>query len=345
MKSCRDSLRGGHFRPAFPSGMQPVCRPVVDHRGPQSGGSGGILVRSCGDLVVVVQLSVRPGYMPFMPLRFGLTALEDIAVVIALLIAPAMLAGSLAGDKERGTLGLLLTTNVNSWEIVTGRLIGKLVPIGIILLAGFPLWVLLAGLAGIRVPALLGMIGLPTFLAIGSGGVSLAASAVSRKGRDALLTVYLVGFVLIPLITTVAESYFPAARDVLAPLNPFHGVRRWSGTRIRGPPRGPCSSGSSLGASAWASRPGGCVRLALVSSRARPARAAAAGTGSSRVLMKSGRCSGKSCSSSTSAPGPAGQVGGCAELSGPGRAQHQLRGNRRVWLVVADSTVGSRMVR
>ncbi len=165
-----------------------------------------------------------PSYMPYRALRFGLAALEGMAVVIALLIAPAVLAGSLAGEKERGTLELLLTTSVNAWEIVTGRLTGKLVQVGIILLAGLPLWVLLAGLAGIRVPALLGMIGLPTVLAIGSGGVALAASAVSRKGRDALLTVYLAGFLLIPLITTSAGSYSPQAHAVVAPLNPFHGV-------------------------------------------------------------------------------------------------------------------------
>jgi ABC-type transport system involved in multi-copper enzyme maturation permease subunit len=169
-------------------------------------------------------LQVDPSYMPYAALRIGLSAIEIMAVVLALLIAPAVLAGSLAGEKERGTLGLLLTTRVNSWEIVTGRLTGKLVQAGIVLLAGIPLWVLLAALAGLRVPTLLGMIGLPTVLAIGSGSVALAASAVARRGRDALLAVYLAGFLLIPLITTAAANISPGAAALAAPINPFHGV-------------------------------------------------------------------------------------------------------------------------
>jgi len=214
-----------------------------------------------------------PGYMPYSALRFGLAALEGMAVVIAVLIAPAVLAGSLAGEKERGTLGLLLTTRVNSWEIVTGRLTGKLVQVGIILLAGLPLWVLLAGLAGIRVPALLGMIGLPTVLAIGSGGVSLAASAVSRKGRDALLTVYVAGFLLIPLIMAAAERYSPQALAVVAPLNPFHGVR----ALVQDEDAQPAAwtmliwvilGGIGLGVAAWRLRPS-CLRLLSGEARSR----------------------------------------------------------------------------
>jgi ABC-type transport system involved in multi-copper enzyme maturation permease subunit len=169
-------------------------------------------------------LQVDPSYLPYAALRVGLSAIEVMAVVLALLIAPAVLAGSLAGEKERGTLGLLLTTRVNSWEIVTGRLTGKLVQAGIVLLAGVPLWVLLAALAGLRVLTLLGMIGLPTVLAIGSGSVALAASTVARRGRDALLAVYLAGFLLIPLITTAAANISPGAAALAAPINPLHGV-------------------------------------------------------------------------------------------------------------------------
>ena len=81
-------------------------------------------------------------------LRIGLAVLEGMGVVIALLISPALLAGSLAGDKERGTLGLLLTASVNSWQIVAGRLSGKLAQVGMILLAGVPIWFSADGAGG-----------------------------------------------------------------------------------------------------------------------------------------------------------------------------------------------------
>ena len=89
-------------------------------------------------------------YLPYATLRVGLVALEITAVAIALVMSPAVLAGSLAGDKERGSLGLLLTTRVNALEIVLGRLTGKLCQVGQILLAGVPFLILIAALAAIR---------------------------------------------------------------------------------------------------------------------------------------------------------------------------------------------------
>jgi ABC-type transport system involved in multi-copper enzyme maturation permease subunit len=171
-----------------------------------------------------ISLDLDPGYLPYEALRVGLAILEGMGVVIAVLISPALLAGSLAGDKERGTLGLLLTASVNSWQIVAGRLSAKLLQVGMILLAGVPIWFLLAALAGIRVPALLGMIGLPAAIAIGSAGVTMAASAVARRGRDALLGVFLAGFVLLPLVLTAAARYSAVLDSWVAPINPFHGL-------------------------------------------------------------------------------------------------------------------------
>ena len=43
----------------------------------------------------------------------------------AMILSPAVLAGSLAGEKERGSIGLLLTTRVNSADIVLGKLAGR----------------------------------------------------------------------------------------------------------------------------------------------------------------------------------------------------------------------------
>jgi ABC-type transport system involved in multi-copper enzyme maturation permease subunit len=172
-----------------------------------------------------ISLDYDPNYLPYEALRIGLATLEGIGVVIALLISPSLLAGSLAGDKERGTLGLLLTASVNSWEIVAGRLSGKLAQICMILLAGVPVWFLLAALAGIRVPALLGMIGLPAALVIGSSGVTMAASAVARRGRDALFAVFLGGFVLLPLLLTAATRYLGAVGEWIIPISPFYGIR------------------------------------------------------------------------------------------------------------------------
>jgi ABC-type transport system involved in multi-copper enzyme maturation permease subunit len=165
-----------------------------------------------------------PAYRPKGELHFGLAAVEGMAVAIALVITPAVLAGSLAGEKERGTLGLLLTTRVNSWQIVNGRLGGKLAQVGMLLLAGVPLGFLLAELADLPMLAMLGLACLPLALAFGVGGASLAASALLRRGRDALLAVYLAVFLGIPLILMGAESYSPEAGELAARINPFQSI-------------------------------------------------------------------------------------------------------------------------
>ena len=72
-----------------------------------------------------------------------------ILLTIVVVQAPAVLAGSLAGERERGVLQLLLTTAVSPREIVSGRLLGKLSQVGMIVLAGLPILALLAAWNGL----------------------------------------------------------------------------------------------------------------------------------------------------------------------------------------------------
>lgn len=163
------------------------------------------------------------GYSPFSALRVGLLLLEGMALTIALVMSPAVLAGSLAGEKQRGTLGLLLTTAVSAREIVTGRLVGKLSQVAMMLLACLPLLVLLAVPAGLAPPTLAAMLGLPAAVTFGGGGVAIAASALARRGRDALFGVYLL--VLLCLLGPLLDwSLGIAVGGWFGALNPFFGM-------------------------------------------------------------------------------------------------------------------------
>ncbi len=79
-----------------------------------------------------------PFHRPYYEFRVCLVVVEGMLVTVALVMGPAVLAGSLAGERERGALALLLTTRVSAREIVIGRLSGKLAQVGMILLAGVP---------------------------------------------------------------------------------------------------------------------------------------------------------------------------------------------------------------
>jgi ABC-type transport system involved in multi-copper enzyme maturation permease subunit len=162
-----------------------------------------------------------PNYRPTAALEVGLAAAIGLAVGVALLLTPAMLAGALAGERDRGTLALLLTTRVTPREIVAGRLSGRVAAVALALLAGVPAVAALAGLLGLSgwITAL--ALALPLAVAVGGGGLALAASVVARRGREALMAVYLVDLVLV-LGPALGRPFVPpVVWTAVAALNPF----------------------------------------------------------------------------------------------------------------------------
>jgi ABC-type transport system involved in multi-copper enzyme maturation permease subunit len=80
--------------------------------------------------------------------------LQNITILI---LTPAYVGGAIAEERERGTLDLLVTTELRNDEIVLGKLLARVVHLGAFLIAGLPvfsimlvwggidLWLLLAG--------------------------------------------------------------------------------------------------------------------------------------------------------------------------------------------------------
>jgi ABC-type transport system involved in multi-copper enzyme maturation permease subunit len=160
-------------------------------------------------------------FLPYAILRYGLATVEGMLVTIALVLGPAVLAGSIAGERERGVMGLLLTTRVSAREIIVGRLTGKLTQVAMVLLAGVPAMVSFFALSGMDWRTFALLLGLPAAVALGGGGLAVLASTVSRRGRDALLTVYMVDvlFLLSPLSGMIGWTTVDLAW--LGTLNPF----------------------------------------------------------------------------------------------------------------------------
>lgn len=170
-------------------------------------------------------------YRPFLALRLGLVTVLGMLVSVALIMAPAVLAGSLAGERERGVMALLLTTSIEPREIVVGRFLSKLCQVEMVLLATAPAVVLMASLSGFGPVGLLALLLVPAAVAWGGGGLATWLSVVSRRGRDALLTVYLIvlGFLLAPL---AGPAGLPSgAAGLIGSLNPFVclGELTWTG--------------------------------------------------------------------------------------------------------------------
>jgi hypothetical protein len=120
----------------------------------------------------------------------------------------------------------LLTTVVTPREIVTGRLAGKLSQVGMILLAGAPFAALLGAWNGFTVGQIATLFLLLAAVCAGGGGLAVLASIVSRRGRDALLSVYILMIALVsaPLLAEVGLP--PRAAGWLEAFNPYVSINR-----------------------------------------------------------------------------------------------------------------------
>jgi ABC-type transport system involved in multi-copper enzyme maturation permease subunit len=203
---------------------------------------------------------VYPGYSPTLQLRVALVTATMILLTIVVVQAPAVLAGSLAGERERGVLQLLLTTAATPREIVSGRLLGKLSQVGMILFGGLPVLGVLFAWNGLGFPEFAAFSLLLTSVGFGGGGVAVGASVVSRRGRDALLSVYILMLVLLlsPLLSWVGLPR--AAAEWLLWFNPFFSLNQLIYEGEAGPALAASSFWLVMGAAgtsvaAWRMRP------------------------------------------------------------------------------------------
>src|SRR5262249_15995374 len=69
-------------------------------------------------------------------------------MLFILLLTPAFVAGAVTDEKRRGTLQYLMTSDVEARHIVVGKLVARSLQVVLVLLAGLPLFALLAGFGG-----------------------------------------------------------------------------------------------------------------------------------------------------------------------------------------------------
>ncbi len=75
-------------------------------------------------------------YVNFLRIYYIAAATE---LLLILLIAPALTASSISSERERKTLGLLLTTQLDPWDIVIGKLLGALSTLSLLVVTSIPI--------------------------------------------------------------------------------------------------------------------------------------------------------------------------------------------------------------
>jgi ABC-type transport system involved in multi-copper enzyme maturation permease subunit len=116
-------------------------------------------------------------------------------MILLLLVTPAFVAGAITDEKRSGTLSYLVLTDLEARHIVLGKIVARLAQVALVMLAGLPLFALLAGFGGIQPITMLFSVLVLILPLFGLASAALLASVWCRQTRDAVLGLYLVGMV------------------------------------------------------------------------------------------------------------------------------------------------------
>lgn len=116
------------------------------------------------------------------------TALQLALIVV---VAPALGAVSIAGERERQTFDLLLVTGVGTRKIVLGKLMESFAFIALLILAGAPVMMLAHVTAGIPVLRVLETLIYLMAIALEALAVGMVCSALCRRTLSTMVMTYL----------------------------------------------------------------------------------------------------------------------------------------------------------
>ena len=119
--------------------------------------------------------------------RFSAAFFDTFAVLQLLavvLLGPAMVAGTIAAERERRTIEYLFASSLSNAEIVLGKLAARLLHVVYVILAGVPVLALVMLLGGIAPEAVLVLLILTLSTVLTVSTLSIAVSVWSaRRGR------------------------------------------------------------------------------------------------------------------------------------------------------------------
>lgn len=143
-------------------------------------------------------------------------------IVAVLVLTPAMVASSIAGERERRTIDDLLTSQLSSADIILGKLSARLIHVVLIVAAGVPVLSIAMLLGGIGPGALVCVMLITLSTLAAAGALTIAVSTRRDRTRDAIQASYglLVALLALPpmmmlLVNVPATSWW---RELLVDL-------------------------------------------------------------------------------------------------------------------------------
>ena len=142
------------------------------------------LVLALFALIAQMGLSGRENYMTILQYRFPIQCyvLMGYGLFLAIcILIPGLAGGAIAGERERKTLDLLLTTHLSPWKIILGKLESSLCLIFLISFSTLPVIGLVLIYGGITLVNLFQLILNLVITGIFIGSIGIFYSAIMRK--------------------------------------------------------------------------------------------------------------------------------------------------------------------
>lgn len=112
------------------------------------------------------------------------------------ILVPGLSGGSIAIERERRTLDLLLTTHLSPWKVVIGKLESSLSFIFLIAFSSLPVIALILVFGGVSVVDLFLLVGILLLSGLFIGSVGIFCSSVVKKTTVATILTYVIVFLL-----------------------------------------------------------------------------------------------------------------------------------------------------
>jgi ABC-type transport system involved in multi-copper enzyme maturation permease subunit len=148
-----------------------------------------------------------------------------VQLLFVVVLTPAFTASAVAEEKERKTIEFILATDLRNREIVFGKLLSRLASLSTFILAGLPVMSALQFMGGFSPRALAAGFAATMLTMISLASLTLLASALCRRTREALFLVYLImiGYVGLTMLAHYLLNYgaynsFPSTSAWESPL-------------------------------------------------------------------------------------------------------------------------------
>lgn len=161
-----------------------------------------------GFLIYISSTGLGGNAIDYRTLATMLIVLISVEAGILFLVTPALTGHSVAGERERQTLDVLLTTRMTPFEIVIGKFLSNTIMSALLVLSSFPILALVFIYGGMNFFQLLGLVLVLIFEVsyVSVFGIFFS-STLKRTAPSIILTYVVLGFLLFGTLTFTLIIY------------------------------------------------------------------------------------------------------------------------------------------